>query len=238
MESVGLPESFLYMSKPSARAATKVRLNLPSLNKSTFLPADIVQIGIPCQPGQYLNPAQSYLTSAVRIGTGTVNLDYSASAFIRQLSVRLGSRVLETINEYNVLYHMLYDTQSNCDNNLHSSNILEGMHASSDRTGAEITCSKSYYCIPLMSGVIGSLADKMLPTGFMTGQLTLELTLAEAGDPIKTSSDASTASWQLADFEFVTEMANVDPAVDQTLRVQLADRKVYIPYPLSLRTVT
>ena len=56
MDGAGLPESLLYRSKPSARAATKVRLNLPSLNKTTFLPADIVQIGIPCQAGQYLKP--------------------------------------------------------------------------------------------------------------------------------------------------------------------------------------
>ena len=147
MDGAGLPESLLYRSKPSARAATKVRLNLPSLNKTTFLPADIVQIGIPCQPGQYLNPAQSYLTfSAIRTGsaTCTVTLDYSASAFIRQISVRLGSQVLETINDYNVLYHTLYDTQSNCDNNFHGSNILEGMNATYDRTWTLVVPAKKH----------------------------------------------------------------------------------------------
>lgn len=235
MEGAGVPDSLIYRAKPSARAATKVRLNLPSLNKTSFVPADIIQIGIPCQPGQYLNPAQSYLTfSVIRTGTatGSVNLDYSASAFIRQLSVRLGSQVLETIQDYNVLYHALFDTQSNCDNSFHSSNILEGMHATTDRTGNAIATTKTYFCIPLISGVLGTLASKMLPTGFMTGQLTLELTLAEAGDPIQatgmTGPEAAAVSWQIADVELVGEMVNVDPAVDQALRAMNAGG-VYIP---------
>ena len=84
MEAAGIPESLVYKAKPMAARATKTRLNLPSLNKSSFGPSEIIQIGIPCAPGTYLNQAPSYLYfRATRTGTqtGNMNLDYSASSF-------------------------------------------------------------------------------------------------------------------------------------------------------------
>lgn len=82
MEVAGIPESLVDKAKLMAARATRTRMKLPSLNKSSFWPSEIIQVGIPTAPRTYLNPSQRYLySSATRIGTtiGSMLLDYSAS---------------------------------------------------------------------------------------------------------------------------------------------------------------
>jgi hypothetical protein len=64
-------------------------------------------------------------------------------------------------------------------------NVLEGQGATV-RTGMSLLAGASQvYCIPLLSGIVGVLQNKCLPTGDMTaGDLRLELTLANVADGI------------------------------------------------------
>ena len=65
-----------------------------------------------------------------------------------------------------------------------TSNLLEGQNvAGSLRTGEAIAGANAsrVLCIHLLSGIVGVLQSKYLPTGDMiTGDLRVELTLAEA----------------------------------------------------------
>ena len=101
------------------------------------------------------------------------------------------------------------------------------MGAGAPRVGALVKSTKTHFCIPLVSGVLGTLSTKMLPLGYMAASgLTLELTLAELGEAI-ICSDA-TSSWSIADVEFVAEVVTIDPAVDRAMR-DMNPQGVYIP---------
>ncbi len=91
--------------------------------------------------------------------------------YFHLLEVYYGSTQLEYIREYAPLLSVLIDSQASSDRELKNGNILEGMDKTSSRTSVTILTigtDSMVFCIPLVSGIIGSLAEKMLPVGAMT----------------------------------------------------------------------
>jgi hypothetical protein len=64
------------------------------------------------------------------------------------------------------------DSQASSDRELKNGNILEGMDETDLRTGVTILTGEGVdsrvFCIPLVSGIIGPLAENILPVGAMT----------------------------------------------------------------------
>ena len=143
------------------------------------------------------------------------HLDYSVSGFIRQMSIRLGSSVLETISDYNVLQTMLWDSQGSRDVQFHSGNLLEGMHDTQDRTGLAINSSEQFFAIPLISGVLGTLTSKMLPLGMMNNILVIELTFA---DNETAAAITDTNTWVVSDVEYEAVIVQLGAEVDAEIR--------------------
>lgn len=227
MSSLGVPDSLVYGAKPTASPASKVRQNLPPINGTTFSPSSLIQISIPTSRGTYLNPKQSYLKFSVKnTGASALTLDFNCNAFIRQLSVRLGSSVLETIGDYNALSMLLTDVQGTSARSLYSGNVLEGSSATTVRTGDSISGGETRtFAVPLVSGILGVLLDKYLPLGMMNNSLLLELTLADSADP---QANATAATWTVSDVEFIAEVVQVSQPVDAAIR-QLNSDGVRIP---------
>ena len=211
MAQYGISEALVYNPKPKAATGSKVRISQVPLNGQTFNPGDTIQISVPCgTKGQYLNTQMSYLKMRIYNGTAgaanTMTPDYSASSFIRLLEVTYGSNVLEYISEYNVLYHTLFDSQGSPTQALFSGNILEAMHPNFNRAGVDIDGDEGYrtVCIPLLSGVLGTLQNRYVPVGDMVrNMLRLQLTLANQNDP---HVSPAARDWFVKDCELVCEM--------------------------------
>eukprot|EP00873_Tetraselmis_striata_P029840 jgi/Tetstr1/450104/TSEL_037149.t1 len=212
----GLSYSFVYAAKPRAVSAMKYRHNLPPINGRTFAPGDTIQLSIPCgNKGEFLNTKQSYLKFSLKnteaTTTDTLNLDYSASAVIRLLEVVYGSTVLEYIDQYPALYHMLLDAHGDIQQMGYAGGVTEGM-GSTARTGATINGWDSVtVCVPLISGVLGSMQHKYIPIGDMVrNHLRLNLTLASKEDP---QVSAAARDWQVNDIELCCEIVKLDGSV-------------------------
>jgi len=73
------------------------------------------------------------------------------------------------------------DSQASTDRELKNGTVYEGMSATGSRTDITIASATSKtFCIPLVSGLIGSLAENDLPVCAMTrDNLKVSLTLAD-----------------------------------------------------------
>jgi hypothetical protein len=138
--------------------------------------------------GSFLNTRMSYLKFRVQ-NTGvdaahTIAADFNIASIFSRLELYHGSNLLEQIHEYGLLVNVWHDMTGSTAAHGTTSNLLEGQNvASSLRTGEAIAGANAsrVFCIPLLSGIVGVLQSKYIPTGDMiAGDLRLELTLAEA----------------------------------------------------------
>jgi hypothetical protein len=186
---MSLSDSLVYAPKPSAVSSSKARWNQPSYNKSSFNPGEVIMLNIPTgRRGSFLNTRMSYLKFRVtNTGTDaghTIAADFNIASIFSRFELYHGSNLLEQIHEYGLLVNLWHDLTGNAASHGTTMNLLEGQGvAASLRTGEAIAGASAsrVFCVPLLSGIVGVLQNKYLPTGDMiAGDLRLELTLAEA----------------------------------------------------------
>ena len=233
---MSVSDALVYAPKPSAVSGSKYRQNLPSYNKSTFNPGETVMLNIPCgRRGQFLNQRQSYLKFKVT-NTGTVlnanatpatvnekwAPDYTASSFISRLELFHGSNLLEQIHDYGLLYQLWMDMVADDSATQYTGTVVEGIAVSANpRVGADIDGQVSrVFCVPILSGLVGVLQSKFLPTGDMVGgDLRLELTLANAADAV-TSTVATASKWTVSDVELMLEYVELNSEAARMISAQ------------------
>eukprot|EP00873_Tetraselmis_striata_P039775 jgi/Tetstr1/460039/TSEL_005359.t1 len=213
----GLSDSFVYSAKPRAVSAQKFRHSIPPINGRNFSPGDTVQLTIPCgNKGEFLNTRQSYLKFKLHnldsTAGNSMTLDYSAHSVIRLLEVVYGSNVLEYIDQYPVLMALLEDSQGDTLQAAWGGSVTEGRSNTGPRTGATIGGgSEITVCLPLCSGVLGTMASKYIPVGDMVrNHLRMNLTLASKED-LQVSTAAR--DWAVSDVEFCAEIVKLDAGV-------------------------
>ena len=226
--SLNVPDSIVFAPKPAAASATKVRVSSLPINGRVFGPSSQVQFSLPCgRLGAYLDPRTTFLKFKLvnnAASTGhDLKLDHSAHSAIELLEVFYGSTNLEYIRGYSALATTLIDCQGNTDRYSKAGTILEGM---TDTVREGTTISKpaaanapkigKTFCIPLISGVIGTLAEKMLPTGAMTrDSLRVSLTLANVADIQETAT--ASMDWELQDVQLISEYVHINETVARTI---------------------
>ena len=217
--SLGVPDSIVFSEKPRATAASKVRQNFLPINGRVFKGGDQVHFNIACgRRGAFLDPKATFLKFQIRnknaAGGANLVLDPSAHSAIHLLEAYYGSTQLEYVREYSGLVNTLMDSQQNTDRETKNGSILEGFHGTNLRTGESIgPAGTRIFCIPLLSGVVGSLAEKMLPVGSLTrDNLKLSLTLADTND-LQTGS----AAWDIEEVELITEYVMINPEVARAI---------------------
>jgi hypothetical protein len=109
--------------------------------------------------------------------------------------------------EYGMLVNLWHDMCGSTASFTTTGNLLEGQGTSS-RMGATLAAGASMvFCIPLLSGIVGVLQNKYLPTGDMSaGDLRLELTLANASDGV--IGDAA-RTWTVDNVEMMLEYTDL-----------------------------
>eukprot|EP00873_Tetraselmis_striata_P015698 jgi/Tetstr1/435962/TSEL_024843.t1 len=229
---MSVSDSLVFKPKPASIAGTTHRQTVPAYNGTTFGGQQTILINIPCgRRGHYLNTRMSYLRFSVKNkhAANSLQPDYTASSFIQSLSLYHGANLLEQIHEYNALYHLMFDIESSDEELLGGGSILYGSNEDEDshyREGVEIAAgTTAYFCIPIMSGIIGGLQSKYLPTGAMTGgDLRLELTLAATN----AAAVGTAPDWEIGNVELQLEFVEVTSEVDRM--IQQANPRYVISY--------
>lgn len=213
-------EELRYSKKPTA-ADGEIRTQVvPSYNKSTFSPTEVMMFTIPTRrPNQVLNSRQSFLRFKLNNpDANAIAVDYTADSIIESLDVWHGSQHLESIRGYNALACIVKDYQGN--KNVQA--MLEGEHETTARTGATIAASGGSInvCIPLISGLIGTMAPFMLPTFALTNSdLRVEITLATG--VVGVVHDTAESAYTVSDPQLHLEYIQLAPAAIAKLPKQL-----------------
>ena len=177
-------------------------------------------------------------------------VDNTAYSFFSRLDVYNGSNLLETIGQYGGLCNTIIDatlTESDkaglssmigC-NSLNTivsggaaGTICTNPQVPGDRsgcllsgvTGAINTALPITFCLPLMSGIIGVNASKMIPVGSLRAPISLQLYTAANDDAVMYMTAGAGCTWQIINVEFVATYVEViddnfgqhfDPSIPQ-----------------------
>ena len=252
-QNVALPQTASFNLKPTGVPAKRTRINIqpyqaPSGNITSN---QLIQFYIPSRQSTLIDPQTMYLKGTITGVTCTTNgkarLNRNAFSIINRLQVRgQDSTLLEDIQNYNDLCHVLTDAQMDREDKIN----LSTMYAGNDSTyfiasnqvaqalpasgGVQspytaLTLSNAAdigvnfanavatidFCIPIVSGAVGLLADNLIPTGWLNADLRLDLYTelpnvafrAHAAD--FTGAEAVTA-YQLTNLELVVDQINVE----------------------------
>ena len=224
--SVSLPSDFNLTPKSSAPQCTSRRVNVLPLSGNNFSPGDVAKFEIPCGiSGQYVDTTQTYLLFKINCkDPAGFNMypDHSAAAFIAKLEVYSSSQLVETINGYNVLYASLLDSQMGPLDRMGPLSIVAGtdLDAQSNtvnfsRGGINMTYGNTYtFAVPLVSGIIGTNLNKMLPVGLLQ-DCRLEITWENNANAIisATNTAVSTNVWTVTSAELVLQVLTLNSDV-------------------------
>ena len=191
-----------YRLKPSAPRSRSYRASILPTNKNTFNPTDTCIMYIPGgRRNTYLDCSQSYIRMTLKNtdGTGAFRLDNNANCVINRLDVFHGSNLLETIQTYNILSAYILDMQLSTSQKLAFANVY-GFDVDGDRQGTNFTAgAQRTFCLPIFSGVVGVLNDKMLPIGLLADDIRLEFTFESLASAVVQSATAGVLS--ILDFQ-------------------------------------
>ena len=119
----------------------------------------------------FLNTRMSYLKFKLNntsTGTAPLTPDFNIASIFSQMECYHGANLLKQIMEYGLLVNLWHDMCDFIASYITTGNLLEGQ-GTNIRTGASIAVGASQMdCIPLLSGIVGVLQNKYLPTGDMT----------------------------------------------------------------------
>jgi hypothetical protein len=107
----------LYNLKPSSVRARSYRASIPSSNKSIFAPQDVAIFYVPGgRRNTYLDTTQTYIRYTVKNndtlgGTNLFYTDNCGACFINRIDIFHASNLIESIQQYNVLFSYLLDFQ-------------------------------------------------------------------------------------------------------------------------------
>jgi hypothetical protein len=142
-------------------------------------------------------------------------IDGSAHSCISLFEIYMGSTQLEYVRDYSSVVQVLMDSQAGTDRFFKNGNILEGMHATALQTGDTIDAAGiKTYCVSLVSGIIGSMVEKMLLVGAITrDNMKVSITLADKHD----LTTGASVDWEVTDLELVCEYVMINDTVARVL---------------------
>ena len=228
--SISLPSDFNLVPKATAPHTTSRRVNVTPLSGGTFNCQDVAKFEIPCGiDGQYIDTTQTYLLFKVQ-NTDPAFFpfypDHTAASFISKIEVYSSSQLVETINAYNVLYSALVDAQMGPMDRQGFLSITHGSDLDAaantvnfSRGGQLMTYNNTYtFALPLISGIIGTNLNKMLPIGNLT-DLRVEVTWESSSQAVlsATTTPVATNIWKITSAELVLQVLTLDREIHSQL---------------------
>lgn len=185
---VAIPNELAFVLPMSGPRARSFRSNQLSQNRSSYLPDETCTIGINSRKNCFLDPTQTSIQFTIYneglAGASITDfyVDNFASSFIQRIDIYHGSSVLESINNYGVLASAVSDCQLG--DSLRPSLSNHMGCAESGRKGQLIKSGTSMtFNLPVLSGIIGTLAQKYLPV-FLADDISVLVTWASAANAV------------------------------------------------------
>jgi hypothetical protein len=200
--TTGLSDAVSYTLKKTSLPCRSYRITQYPSNKSTgFTNGTTAIYHIPTRGRTYLDGTQTCLEFKVKNKVAdTVILDRAgAMSFIQKIEIFHGSSLLESIQNYHVLATMLIDYQFDQSEKVgHSTEwgVSQSLDTSvTSLLGETLTASgERVFSVPIISGVIGSLLDKMLPLS-LNDSIRVEITWANEANMVGVSG--TDLSWEI-----------------------------------------
>ena len=185
----------------------------------------------------FLNGMNSYMsftytyTGTAAVTGATLENANGSSNFISALEVTAGSTSLEMISNYNVLAATLDDFQTK-DRGATLCSILQDKDITAIKRGFPRPIAafgntgftdERRICVPLISSVIGCMAEKYLPIGGRDIGLRVRLTMADPVIALKLVGADTTIGYTLKDVTLEMEYLEVAPSIYQTLASETGD---------------
>lgn len=240
----GITDKLMYATKPTAVDAKYYTHTCLPVNGTSFGGGEIVRIDVPCaQYGTYLDTQNSYLKFTINNtskntsdANAVVNIDGSAYSFIDRQQILYSGYTLEDISDYGVLASILLDNNTSMESRMTYWHILAGTHKhtyteAQARHGLQIAAGGSLTVyIPVLGSIVGQNIDKYLPLGQLTASdsLRLELTLAQAGVPVKTNAATDTGTFTITDVEYVAHIVKLSDDAEAMVRRSITGGKYRI----------
>jgi hypothetical protein len=230
--SVAVSSDCLYNLKPSSVRAKAYRASIPTSNKSLFNPGDLAIFYIPGgRRNTYLDPTNTYLRYTVRNNDTTVSannfiqFDGCGASVINRIDVYHGSNLLETVQQYNVLYNYFLDFQYNLAEKAGLANCYATVNSNTlgyGRNGVQMLSQAGgnvnyTVCMPILSSVFGLTADKNLPIGLFSDDIRIELSWEQATQGMVFGSATST-NWTIIQAELVTTIIELSDEGENMVR--------------------
>jgi len=207
-------ESLNYKStKSRSVAARSFRTKIASSNSTKFVDGETINIDLPGNmPGTYYNFNQMYLKFKVKNNnTAAVDLDRcGAAAFIKRIQISQSGAQLFDLNNWNVLYTALLDTDASPQWKASTGNILQGTRGDS-LTGEEIGTGKErVFCVPMVLTPLSNTTPHRLIPAFSLAALNFKIQL-ENGPVACSGSSIDNGLFEFSDVEMVSLMTQLSP---------------------------
>ncbi len=148
------------------------------------------------QPGSFIDTLSSYLSFKLRITNSQSDRGYNVSfsscgahSLIRAMRIYVQGVPIEEITEYNALVEWLHDLSGvpdYCDRSTKSRYMANTMHDDQVIYVPALTTREINIQLPLVSGVLGTMAEKMFPSMLVApGNCYMQLDLATAAQAFK-----------------------------------------------------
>ena len=215
----GITSDLFYNLKPSSASSRSYRCSIPTSNKSVFSPNDTAIAYIPARRNCFLDTTQSYIKYTIKNNETTVGntfkLDNNGASVLNRLDVFHGSNLLESVQQYNALYTYLLDNQLTFAQRMG----LSGMYGTSPTVGTQastrqgqqiaINGNQLTVCMPILSGVVGALSDKMLPLN-LADDIRLEFTFeSNNAGVVYTAGPAAGVQWSVLGVELELQIVEL-----------------------------
>ena len=220
MSDPALPSSLSFQGKsPSVRARSYRAMSQPSNGHAHLCGTGgtLIRIPIPCgKNGTYLDPHSSYLSYNIANTGADAVLSNGAWCVIQELKVVSQGVTLSHINQYNVLHSALMSLQ--CGSDIETShNLLSGTNAATSGVTIATNANKTF-CFSLLDGILGSLAEKMVPLGALSD---LEIQITLASDAAAVNAAGATVL-TISEVKWFSSMVEIDQSAQKVLEMSLA----------------
>tara|TARA_R110000824_G_scaffold143807_4_gene311565 strand:+ start:7137 stop:8558 length:1422 start_codon:yes stop_codon:yes gene_type:complete len=246
---MSIPDSIDYTSilPMAVESRTRRRGFVPS-NGAVFISDRNNIVEIPVNASAFLDTKHSYLRfDLVNSTAQTLGLDYGGGhGCINRLRILQGGTVLSDCREYAKLLSSIILPVSANETNLATRSIKEGQRYanaggaagmavavaaeitgaagntptnSNNSTAAAAAGSKYQICIPLLSGLIGTTQDKLIPLFLLNSSpLVIEITMSQTLD-LGTYGGAAGVGWTMQDVRYMAALVETGPEVEEQVRM-------------------
>lgn len=225
-QHIALPTELSLAPKPQGVQANSRRINITPLNNTIWNPSDSILWDFPVNRAcTYLNGQETVLMLRVKNNdSAPMYVDHNAASFIQRLDIYSAGQLIETIDNYSVLYSTLLDVQSGPMERLTYNNLLLGSDNDTtnntfniSRGGVQIAGGATQtFFIPVLSGVIGSGLGRYLPLNLLS-ELKVVVTLSPAAIPCIYQGSTTPTVWTVVAAEFQITTVQLSPEVDRAL---------------------